>query len=474
VADLQLASYHLAALPVRLVVHTFFRRVEVAGLERLPEGPALVAANHPNSILDPLLVAVALADRRVRFVAAAFFFRIPVVRRLFALLGVVPVFRREDDPGRRGENRSSFDAVVGALLGGGTVAIFPEGNTFADPRLQEVRTGAARMALQTLEEGPEGFVAPLVPVGLNYQHRQAFRSDVLVLVGEPLDPRDYLELWREDPRAAGKQLTEALRERLLEVTRNLARLEDEAMLRRLEEVFRSEVAPVGESLEARFHQSRRILDAAELFRDEDPEGTRRLESLLGEYGFCLDSLELAGSQLRDDGAGYGPLAVLRFLVRVLPPLVLGAPVAAWGVLHNALPYLIVDPLATRRRAEEPQREAVRKIAWGGALFGSWYAVLAAVVARELGWVAGSLYLLSLPLSGLLALRWMDRVRHLRRHGTTFWIFLRRKDFRARMAGLRDELVTSMEAYAREYRTRRGEAPDPREVPLPEAPESAPN
>lgn len=460
--------YPLASLLARGVVWIFFRRLEVSGRERLPPGPVVLAANHPNSILDPVVVAAAFPERKIDFVAAAFFFRIPFVRVLFKALGVVPVFRREDDPERRGENRGTFEAVVQALHGGDTIGIFPEGNTFADPRLQEYRTGAARIALEALDGGPPGFSAPLVPVGLNYRQRHVFRSDVLVMVGTPLDPARHLELWRRDPPAAGRALTQELREGAEEVTRNLDRLEDEELMARLERLFRSEVAPVGPGLTAQFHQSKRILEAARFIQATEPAEARAIRDLLEEYSFAIDVLGLSGAHLRQEGRGYRTRDVLRYLALVLPPLVVAALPALYGVAMNLLPYLLTRPLA-EAHPHEPQREAVRKLGWGALFFGTFYLAQTLAVARYLGPAPALGYLGSLPLAGFVALWWLDRIEQLAVHSRTWITFLSRRGFRERLSAVREELVERLLACARRFREQRGEPPDPRLDPLPSGP-----
>ncbi len=65
--------------PLLLFLRIFFRRVEAAGLERVPaEGPLLVVLNHPNALIDPLFI-LGLAPRPVAFLAKAPLFRMPVL-----------------------------------------------------------------------------------------------------------------------------------------------------------------------------------------------------------------------------------------------------------------------------------------------------------------------------------------------------------------------------------------------------------
>ena len=61
-----------------------------------PNGPALLVANHPNSLLDPAMVALA-ARRRVRFVAKAPLVTDPLVGFLVGGAGSMPVYRKADD-----------------------------------------------------------------------------------------------------------------------------------------------------------------------------------------------------------------------------------------------------------------------------------------------------------------------------------------------------------------------------------------
>lgn len=76
--------------------------------ERVPrDGPVLLVANHPNSLLDPMLVAAA-ARRPVRFLAKAPLFTDKRVGWLMRAVGAIPVYRRSDDPAQMERNEEMF------------------------------------------------------------------------------------------------------------------------------------------------------------------------------------------------------------------------------------------------------------------------------------------------------------------------------------------------------------------------------
>ena len=106
---------------------TTFYRLGIAGGKVPAEGPVLLVANHPNSLMDPALVA-AVAGRPVRFLAKAPLFTDPMVGWLVRGSGAIPVYRRADDEAEVAKNEDSFRAVYSVLAEGAAVAIFPEGH----------------------------------------------------------------------------------------------------------------------------------------------------------------------------------------------------------------------------------------------------------------------------------------------------------------------------------------------------------
>jgi len=200
----------------RLMLHVFFRELEVTGLERIPRGvPLVFVANHNNSVVDAVLL-LALPGACPRMLAKNTLFSHPVMGPLLALVGALPVYRRQDAGADASRNFETFAHCREVLAGGGQIALFPEGRSHNETRRQPIKSGAARIVLDAGLQGLPG--VRIVPVGLNYEAKDRFRSRVWVCVGHGVDPTAESVLHREAPRAAVRALTERIAVALEDVT----------------------------------------------------------------------------------------------------------------------------------------------------------------------------------------------------------------------------------------------------------------
>lgn len=123
--------------------------VEYDGLEHVPaDGPVILAGNHP-SYLDPVLVGLPL-QRPVKFMAWDALFRVPLLGWVIRALGAFPVDIR------KGKGEAAFQQALRVLQSGAALGIFPEGQRSEQAEMGELRTGVARLAIET--------GAPVVPV----------------------------------------------------------------------------------------------------------------------------------------------------------------------------------------------------------------------------------------------------------------------------------------------------------------------
>jgi 1-acyl-sn-glycerol-3-phosphate acyltransferase len=221
----------IARSSARLLVRLYYPVVEITGRERIPaSGAVLFCANHPNSMLDPAFVGL-VARRPVHFFAKAPLFDVPVFGAVMRALGMVPAYRGADDKSQVKQNLASLEAGAAWLARGEAVGIFPEGKSHDLARVEQVRTGAARLALQAAKSG---VAVTLVPLGLNYERKERFRSAVWVNVGEPLDANAALREHAGDDRKAMRQLTAELDRRLKQVAVHLDEAKWEPFLEHLE------------------------------------------------------------------------------------------------------------------------------------------------------------------------------------------------------------------------------------------------
>ena len=101
------------------LVRLYYPHRSVEGAERLPrEGPVVFVANHPNGLLDPLLVRV-MTGRPARFLAKSTLFGNPLGRLAMAAFGSIPVYRAKEAGGKdASRNEESFARCRAALAEG--------------------------------------------------------------------------------------------------------------------------------------------------------------------------------------------------------------------------------------------------------------------------------------------------------------------------------------------------------------------
>jgi glycerol-3-phosphate O-acyltransferase / dihydroxyacetone phosphate acyltransferase len=202
-------------------------------------GPVLLCINHPNNLIDSLVVGAVL-DRKVHYLATAALFRNPLLARFLLAAGAIPVWRKQDAEAGASRNADTFAACGTAFERGALVAIYPEGTTHAEARVQRIKTGAARIALAWEAAHPGRLT--MLPVGLTFEARKSFRARVLVAVGEPLPVGAYIAAYRDDPVKAVDALTTHLQEAMEAQVVNVARLDDARLLRAVEELYRDVLA----------------------------------------------------------------------------------------------------------------------------------------------------------------------------------------------------------------------------------------
>jgi 1-acyl-sn-glycerol-3-phosphate acyltransferase len=125
-------SYHCGWLAFRTLYATYFRW-RVYGAENVPTSGAVILASNHASFLDPFLVGAGL-KRDINYLARESLFRFPGIGALLRSWNAVPVDR--DGGGAKG-----LKIILGRLLDGAGIILFPEGTRSPDGKLQPARAG---------------------------------------------------------------------------------------------------------------------------------------------------------------------------------------------------------------------------------------------------------------------------------------------------------------------------------------------
>jgi hypothetical protein len=273
-----------------------------------------------------------------------------------------------------------------------------------------LKTGAARIALGAVPL--TGGTFPIVPVGLVFDAKAEFRSSAYLLVGPPVPWEDLAREGVESPTAV-RALTRRIEDAMHEVTVNLERREDSALIAAATAIYAAEVS---EPPEPQAEGARRIAAARALARlslDGDADAADAAQ-LVTRHATTLALLGLTPADV------HGPTALgsaVKWTIRRLAPVrLLSAAVAGVGAVVFWLPYVLTRIVAERDSA--PDVLATRKLLYGGALFKVWILLLALATGFTFGWLSGALALMLLPLLALQTLsqgeRWAESARDARR------------------------------------------------------------
>src|SRR3954469_10910132 len=119
-------------------------RVQVEGLETLPEqGPLLIVGNH-DSHWDPIMVGIAALERRqIRALAKSDLWKVRGLGPILNGMGQIPIERGKGDT-------QALARAIEALRSGVCIGVFPEG-TRSRGKVLRARSGVGRLALEVPE-----------------------------------------------------------------------------------------------------------------------------------------------------------------------------------------------------------------------------------------------------------------------------------------------------------------------------------
>ncbi len=390
-------TYRFAVTVCRLLARIFFRRIEVTGLEHIPEtGGGVLVSWHPNGLIDPGLILTQF-PRQIVLGARHGLFKWPLLGPLMRSLRTVPIYRQEDDvdlddSDRRAANRKSIDQLARAVADGRFATLFPEGLSHDEPYPMELKTGAARLYYRACELSPDGIPAPvIIPVGLHYNKKGVFGSRALVAFHAPLEldpelaspPRS--DESDEDRRRKFRRLTAELGRALHESVQATTSWQIHHAMQRGRKLVRAERAHRAGAALRRPDMAERVLAFSRLWTGYNvrarthPEETKKLLESALEYDEDMRALGIEDHEL-DEGPRLASLWLTANLILqaiviwfVLPPLLV------IGFVVN-LPTALALAALSKVASKAYKDEASVKVLVGTIVFPLTWLVVALLVA----------------------------------------------------------------------------------------------
>lgn len=471
------STYQLIRPILRFALDLYYVDIQVVGGEAIPdEGPLIVAANHPNSLMDTVLLGTQ-TPRQIHYLARSGLFESPIGRALFRRLGAIPIYRPEDHPAVQGadverpSNDATWSAVHEVLDQGGCVGIFPEGRNSPDGQVAPFRSGVARMALAAEERHGFELGLRIVPVGIHFERRERFFTGVLIRVGAPIRVDEYRDTWEEDPRAAALALKDrlqaAIREEALHIednrrnalVRDLGEIIGERLLdglierielprRTFRQRFFDELRNTPwdrRDLDDTFKAQQYIGNVIDHLVERSPEQVEELERRVRQYRDHVQQVRLRHDALLD--ANLDRMSAGRDSLRLTTYAIAFFPLAIWGLLNHVLPWLAVHAM-TRRVRDEATR-AITLFVSSLVAFPLFYALQGWLMWKyqetALTWVI--LYLLTLPLAGFFWLRYLRQILRYRQRMLARTLFRTDRALVTALARERRQLLTFFRTLA---------------------------
>ena len=180
--------YTLLKFPAKLALYFYCRRISINKREFLQrDGPLLIAANHPNSFLDAIILAT-LFKQPIYSLARGDVFTNNFLKRLLFSLKMLPVYRISEGAENLEHNYTTFSSCIDIFKKNGIVLIFSEGRCVNEWHLRPLKKGTARLAMSAWQQG---ISLNVLPLGINYSSFRIFGKNLILNFGEIITAKDF-------------------------------------------------------------------------------------------------------------------------------------------------------------------------------------------------------------------------------------------------------------------------------------------
>lgn len=318
--------YELARILVHYIKNIYYKDPVVINESFAKiDKPTILVSNHPNTLLDAV-IAAATVSKQVNFLANYGLFKSKFGNAFFSLFYCIPIQRKEDMAGKPTNNKESIARSHSFLAEGGTLYVAAEGGSIHSLGIRPLKTGAARIGLNTENENDWKADVQILPLGLNYDESDKFRSNLVIQLGKPFLLREWRSQFFENNRAAVRDVTKHLTEQMQSI---LLHGEDH-IIEILKKIRKIKKAAQPTDPKREYLRTRSILH---LLKKMDGNELATLSNRIDSFESSCQSSKYQISHVAQ--AWYDKDHPVRLL-----SLFGSSPITIFGVVTNVLPYVI--------------------------------------------------------------------------------------------------------------------------------------
>tara|TARA_B100000508_G_C11465858_1_gene282490 strand:+ start:36004 stop:37323 length:1320 start_codon:yes stop_codon:yes gene_type:complete len=393
--------YRLLKFVIGIGIRLYYKEIRINNKKYLKSGgkPMIIVANHPNTLMDAWVIGM-VCNQPIYYMAKATLFDSSFKLKLLRSLNMIPINRKGEGTIKGVDNQDSLSECYKILSEGKTLVIFPEGTSYKERVLRKLKTGTARIALETEHLNDWKLDVQIVAVGLNYSQQERFQSDILIDIDKPRNVQQYKEEYETDKRAAAQRLTSSIRKRLEDVLVTVESQDEELLVDQIYRVLNTKYSNSEKGVNKEVKEMKEITKRLDEIKILQPWLLEEIKIKIKSINWKLEKMHIRTDFL---DRKFRSIAFFRQIMISILFVLIALPIALFGVIHNIFQYLFADWLVPKI-STDIEYYAPLAILVGIVLYPLIYtgAAIGAYHLFDLNWYSLLIYIVLMPLTGLFA------------------------------------------------------------------------
>jgi len=404
--------YRLLKFLIGIGIRLYYKEIRITNKKYLnTKNPLIIISNHPNTLMDAWVVGM-ICNQPIYYMAKATLFDSSWKLKLFRSLNMIPINRKGEGITKGVDNDFSLEECYHILEERKTLLIFPEGTSYKERVLRKLKTGTARIALETESRNKGKLGLKVIAIGLNYSQPEKFRSRILINVDAPESISPYLDEYHKNGHETAQKLTTQFRKRLEKVLFTTETKEDEETLNLIYNFINSKYQPKKEKgVSAEVVTMREIKDRLDELKIVQPWLLNEIELKIRSMNWKLEKMKIR-SDLLD--RKFRSRLFFRQLITSVFFIVLAFPLFIFGLIHHIGQFKLTDFIIPKL-SKDIEYYAPFAVFIGVFLYPFSYLLFIWGIGYQLlrlPWYGLLGYMILLPLSGLFAYWFIRYLTHI--------------------------------------------------------------